>query len=266
VAVRFVVATLVCLTWAAGATQNPVDPLVSIRYGRDGSLPALNQLAAIKAVGFDAVAWPAGRPAELPEVRRQASIVGLSVVVLAPPTHLTARGARRPGKHVDVAVGQADPRTTVPLVWRAVAHGARSIAFDPGRETVSAADGGAAAWVAPAVGISRQLSANRRLVDALTPGPALRIDSARGGDLDVVLLDGGRAWVIVATNLSASRASARVTFPKGVPSGLWASWLDDSAMSMLYQPTGPVWSVELDGWGVKVYFVDKTGENLELRT
>jgi hypothetical protein len=255
VAVRLV-ATIVCLTWAAGATQDRLDPLVSLRFGGDGSLPTLNRLAAIKAVGFDAVAWPAGRPAELPDVRRQAAIVGLSVVVLGPPTHLTASGARRPGRHVDVAV---DPRTIAPLVWRAVAHGARSIAFDPGRSTVSA-DGGAAAWVAPAVGIARQLSANRRLVDALTTGPALRIDAANGGDLDVVLLDGGRAWVLVATNLSASRASARVTFPKGVPSGLWASWLDDSAMSMLYQPTGPVWTVELDGWGAKVYIVDKSAK------
>jgi hypothetical protein len=251
------------LSAAEAAAQGRTDALVSLRYaGRAGGEPELNDLAAIKAIGFDAVAWPESRAAEAASVKRLADLVGLSVVVMPSPVPLTAARARTPGRHVDVRAGDADARVITPLAWRAIAHGARSIAFDPD-SGLARPDGTAARWLAPAVAIARHLSANRRLVEIMQPGPALRIDAADAADLDVVLLDGGRAWVIVATNLSASPARARVTFPRGVPSGLWASWLDDSAMSMLYQPSGSVWSVELEGLGTKVYFIDKI---MKLRT
>ena len=256
---------LVLLLSAAGPEthqRDPIGPLVSLRYagGADGA-PVLDDLAAIKAVGFDAVAWPDSRAAELSEVRRQADVVGLTVVALPPPVPLTPARARAPGAHIDVRVTDADARAAVPLVWRAIAHGARSVAFDAGGATLSRADGSPAPWVAPAVAIARQLSANRRLVDLLRAGPAVVVDPAGdAADLDVALLDGGRAWVIVATNLSASPVAARATFPKGVPSGLWASWLDDSAMSMLHQPTGPRWTVEMDGFGTLVFLIDKSAK------
>jgi hypothetical protein len=245
---------------AGEATQAPdrTAPAVSLRYSRGvGSASVLNDLGAIKAVGFDAIGWPENRAAEIADLRRQADVVGLTVVSLPRPVWLTPTRARSPGAHVDVRVGDVDARALTPLVWRAIAHGARTIAFDPGPATLAERDGSPAAWVAPAVAIARQLSANRRLVGALQPGPAIQVVVDQDADVDVTLLDGGRAWVLVATSLSSARTAARVTLPKGIPSGLWASWLDDSAMSMLYQATGPVWSPELEAFGARVYFIDK---------
>jgi hypothetical protein len=260
---------LVVLAAGFHPAAHRAEPIVALRYagGADGA-PMLNELATIRAVGFDAVAWPDRDAVRLPDLRRMADIVGLTVVTLPAPVPLTAARARTPGAHVDVRVGEAEARRLTPLVWRAVAHGARSMAFDPGQTAgagLTRADGAPAAWVAPAVAIARQLSANRRLVDVMRPGPAVTVDGADGADLDVVLLDGGRAWVIVATSLSAASVSARVTFPKGVPPGLWASWLDESAMSMLYRADGPVWTVTFDPFGTKVYFIDKNADDVERR-
>ena len=245
------------LGWEASAWTSPV---VGVWYRGDATgAPRLNDLAVIRASGFDTVFWPAGQgepPAALPSM---AASLDLRLEVRPAPRHLTIAAARAPAPHVDIDVA-GDLRLVAPLVWRAVARGARSIAFDPGTRHgagLSAADGAQARWVPAAVAIARQLTANATLVDLMRLAPALPIADPASDGLDVVLLDGGRAWVIVATNVAAAPVTATVTFPKGVPSGLWASWLDESAMSMLYVPSGPRWTLELEPFGTRVYFIDK---------
>lgn len=253
--------------WASvSGTARPrsafAEGVVAVRYrGTPAGVPVLNELAAIGAAGFAGVTWSDTAPGGIAELRRLAGIVGLAVVIRPEPVPLTIAAAKSPGAHVDVRASGRDPRELTPLVWRAIAHGARTISFDPGQSRgtgLTREDGSAEPWVPRAVAIARQLSANPRLVDVMRPGPAVTIEPAAPDALDVVLLDGGRAWIIVATNTSASSIERTVIFPRGVPYGLWASWLDDSGMSMLGLPSGARWSLALEPYATRVYFIDKS--------
>jgi len=160
-----------------------------------------------------------------------------------------------------------------PLAWRAVAHGARAIAFDAGSlqgAGLNASDGSLKPWVRDAIGVARQLTANSRLVDVLTPGPGVIVAPGAGADpgpatgvpgvtqaLDVVLLDGDRSWVLVATNLSNAPVRATVRLPAGAPYAIWVSWLDGSTLAMAGEPAGPRWTLQMDASGVRVYLIDK---------
>ena len=246
---------------AEPASRQAAVPLVSVRYhGNAAGVPILDDLAAIRAVGFEAIAWPATATRHTADLRRLADIVGLAVVLAPAPVHLTPAGARTPGSHVDVQVPGRAARAITPLVWRAIAHGARTVAFDPAIRAgtgLTTPAGEPAEWVRPAVTIARQLSANRTLVSLMKPGPAVTVVTPAPAGLDVRLLDGGRAWIVIATNISPVAVKSTVTFARGVPYGVWASWLDGSGMSMLGLPSGPQWTVTLDAYGTRVYFIDK---------
>ena len=78
-----VVALLVA---AAASPVAPPEPVVSARYrGSPAGQPRLDDLAAIRAIGFTGVTWPLAQPDRLTELRGMAATVGLAVIVRPPP-------------------------------------------------------------------------------------------------------------------------------------------------------------------------------------
>lgn len=244
-----------------------VEPVISVWYrGTPAGVPQQDDLAVIRALGFSSVTWPEAHAGAVADLRRMAEVVGLSVLTRGDSTPLTPRRARRLSDDpampiaVDVAVTDVSADAILALVWRAVAAGTRVVSFDPGQAEglgVSEASGRPAPWVAPAVRLSRHLANNVEFISLLKPGPALSTMLRPPPDFSSVLLDSGRAWLLVATNLSATKASTIVRLPVGVPYGLWVNLLDGTDMSMLATSAGPRWSVSLPPWGVFVYVIDK---------
>ena len=252
---------------AAGPDSQPRDadvrvlPVVSFWYrGQPLGVPRQDDLAAIRAVGFTAVAWPIRYTDRMKEVQRLAAVVGLSVSLRADPRPLTLDGTRAPGTQVDINMSRLPANVLPAAIWRAVAHGARDVAFDPGEVTgAGLGPSGEAppAWLAPAVGLARQFSANSALFSALTPGPRVTLETPGGGTADVVLLETDRAWVLIATSIAAESSQIVSRLPAGVPSALWVNLLDGEAMSMFDAPGGPRWTVTLPAGSASVYLIDK---------
>ena len=207
------------LTAAFVALATPAfadTPIVSVWYrGSPAGQPRLDDLAAIKALGFTGVTWPGDATAGVPELRRMAEIVGLTVVLRPERRVMRAETTPVPPTHVDLPVSDALASSIPARAWRAVARGARVLSFDHGEPfgTGTTGRGGQTpSWVAPAVAIARQLSANARLVDQLRPGPSVTIEPSVSG-VEVVLLDGGASWVIVATNTGAGTQKTEARLP-----------------------------------------------------
>lgn len=239
------------------------DPIVSVWYrGTPPGVPREDDLAAIRAQGFTGITWPAAHSAGLPELQRLAREVGLRVAVHAAPVHLTAPDAVRPPAHVDIVISRLGAAEIPALVWRAVAHGARDIAFDPGSSPGSGSgltdkSGRPLAWVAPAAALARQLTFNGRLFAAVTAGPPVSLQAPVPAGVDVVLLETPRAWVLVSTNTARTRITAIAELPKPVAPALWTSLLDGSGMSMLSRPTGPRWTFELEPGEAGIWTIQK---------
>jgi hypothetical protein len=217
----------------------------------------------IRALGFNAVTWPrAFGKAE--ELGRLAAKAGLKLIIADGPVFATPESALRPGERVDInAAGSAAMLQA--LAWRTMAHGARSISFDAGEPTGAGLDeknGELKPWAREAIAILRQMTGNSRLVDALKPGPGVLVSpDPVSSNPDVVLLDGGRSWVIVATNTSASTLRATVRLPSGAPYAMWISWIDGGTLAMTDEPPGPRWNLELAPGAAKVYLIDKVIKN-----
>lgn len=238
------------------------EPIVSVWYrGNPAGTPRQSDLGAIRALGFNGVTWPRSSAAGVAELTRLAGIVGLKVVIAdGPPAPIDGRSALKPPARVDIAIGSATPGMITALAWRAVAHGARVIAFDSGIRTgagLEQSDGSLKPWARAAISVSRQLNANANLVNAMKPGPGLIFTPAPPASLNVVLLDGDRSWVIVATNTGASRVSSRVRLPAGAPYALWVSWLEGSPLAMISEPAGPRWMLRMEPRSAQVYIIDK---------
>ncbi len=238
-------------------------PLVSVWYrGMPAGVPRQVDLEAIRDAGFTAVTWPVHHVAGALDLRRMADRAGLRVVIRVESVPLTPESALRGDTHVDILV----PRTPVPryssLMWRAVAHGARVVSFDAGlAEGTGLSDGSGQTppWVQAASAVGRQLVRNANLVDILTAGPPVRIDPPVN-DLDVQLLDAGRAWVLVATNVAPPGTAPADTYaflPSGVPPAEWLNLFDGSTIGMLRQPTGVRWHVVFGPGDARVYVIDK---------
>jgi hypothetical protein len=118
-------------------------------------------------------------------------------------------------------------------------------------------NGEAPPWLPPAKGLSRQISFNTAFIAALRPGPVVTIDGPKPRDLDVVLLEVERSWLVVATSTSDAPLKATVHLPAAVPYALWVSMIDGSNMSMLDGAGGPIWTLDLSAFGVGVYVIDK---------
>jgi hypothetical protein len=236
----------------AATPVSAAAPVVSLWYrGTPAGAPRLDDLAAIRAVGFTGVTWPAGHVAGVAEVTRLAAVVGLTVVVQAEGVAIDGR--------LDVLTARVGAEEMPAFVWRAVAGDARIVSFDPGqREGTGLGDADRPPpWLGPAVALARQLSGNANLIADLEPGPALTFLSLRPVSLAVTLLEGPRAWVVVATNTGHAPAHALVRLPRGVPYAIWVSLIDGSTIAMPDRATGAEWTVDLEAGGAAAYVIDK---------
>jgi hypothetical protein len=233
-------------------------PPVAVWYrGVPAGVPRQDDLAAIRALGFSAIAWPAEFGSALSEVTRMAAVADLQVEVRASAHPVTAEGALAPPLSIDVSVAPAAVPTFTALTWRAVAHGARRVAFDAGSPAGAGLDDANAAWVRPAASLARQLASNATFFAALRDMPPLVVESAPNPRVDVVLRQTDRAWVLIATNLDRAPQRVVTRLPAEVPSALWVSLMDGDAMSMLSLPGGPRWTVDLAAGEARAYVIDK---------
>jgi hypothetical protein len=234
--------------------------------GSPAGTPRQDDLAQIRALGFSGVTWPARQTAGATELYRLAGVVGLLVTLRIEPVPLTPAAALAPGLSVDVPAATLDAGAMPALVWRAIAHGAQVVSFDPGQTAGTGlvdAAGHPRAWVESARGIARQLAVNGHLFGEWRPAGGVTIDAPAPAALDVALLEDARSWILVVTNTSRSRVQAVAHLPPAVPAALWADLLDGSMMSMLSQADGPRWSLTLDGGGARIYVINKIVRSVE---
>ena len=235
------------------------EPIVSVWYrGNPAGTPRQSDLGVIRALGFNGVTWQKSADASDTELKRLASVVGLTAEIVEASTPVTAESALKPSARVDIAAGNG---SNIPaLAWRAVAHGARTIAFDSGDRVgfgTDENDGSLKPWARAAVAIARQLTGNSRLVAILKPGPGVLLTPTNAPALDVVLLDGQRSWVLVITNTSAAVLKSSARLPAGAPYAMWISWADGATLAMIDEPAGPRWNFEIAPGAARVYLIDK---------
>lgn len=244
---------------ASQSTPAPGEPIVSVWYrGNPAGTPRQSDLGVIRALGFNGVTWPKSADANNTELKRLAGLVGLTAEIVEAPRPATAESALEPGARVDIAAG--DGGSIAALAWRAVAHGARTIAFDSGERIgpgTDEKDGSLKPWARAAIAIARQLTGNSRLVAILKPGPGVLLTPTNAPALDVVLLDGQRSWVLVVTNTSAGVLKSSARLPAGAPYAMWISWADGATLAMIDEPAGPRWNFEIAPGAARVYLIDK---------
>jgi hypothetical protein len=241
------VVLLGAVVWGQQAAPQAGSPaLIAVWYrGTPAGVPRLDDLAALRATGFMGITWPAQHAAALPELRRLAASVDLAVV--------TKSG-------LDVPIAPNAARLPA-VVWRAIAHGTRVIAFDPGQKQGTGLTNGKGErlpWVQQAAAIANAVSANPRLIAGLKPGPPVTVPAPFSRFIEIALLDGGRGWVLVATNTSDTEVRTIVPMPPGIPAALWVSLVDGGMMSMLRESAGAKWTVTVKPGEALVYVIDKT--------
>jgi len=237
------------------------EPVVSVWYrGNPAGTPRQSDLGVIRALGFNGVTWPKSAAAGQAELRRLADLVGLQVEVVDKPQLAGAVSALSPGSRVDILVAGTEGTQIPGLAWRAIAHGARTVAFDGGAAAgtgLDQKDGSLKPWARAAIAIARQLTGNSRLVRILKPGPGILLSPPHAPALDVVLLDGDRSWVLVATNVSADTLTTSARLPAGAPYAMWISWADGATLAMIDEPAGPRWNLQIGPGIARVYLIDK---------
>jgi hypothetical protein len=237
------------------------EPIVSIWYrGNPAGTPRQSDLGAIRALGFNGVTWPKSAAAGEAELKRLAELVGLAAEIVEAPAPVTPESALKPGARVDIVVGSGSSGKIPALAWRAVAHGARTVAFDSGARAgvgTDEKDGSLKPWARAAIAIARQLTGNSRLVAVLKPGPGTILSPPNAPALDVVLLDGQRTWVVVATNTSDGNLMSSARLPAGAPYAMWISWVDGATLAMMDEPAGPRWNFQIGPGAARVYLIDK---------
>lgn len=237
------------------------EPVVSVWYrGTPPGQPRQDDLAIIKALGFQSVTWPSISSAGASDLRRMADLVGVGVQIRPEPEPLTAATAMHPRAAVDISTTDLSTDDMPALVWRAVAHGARIICFDPGPAEgtgLQSAAGKEAPWLGTAKAIARQLTFNAKLFNDIRFGATVSVLGPAAPTLDVVLMQDERSWVLFATNASKIRVKAIARLPSIVPAAMWVNLLDGSQMSMLAQPVGPRWDLDIEPGGARVYVISK---------
>lgn len=262
VGVAFVIAAVNAQTPAPPpSTPGPGEPIISVWYrGNPAGTPRQSDLGAIRALGFNGVTWPKSAGAQEAELKRLAELVGLTAEIVDLPAPITPDSALKPGARVDIAVDAGNGSNIPALAWRAVAHGARTIAFDSGDRAgvgTDEKDGSLKPWARAAIAMARQLTGNSRLISILKPGPGIVLSPPNAPALDVVLLDGQRTWVVVATNTSAGTLTSSARLPAGAPYAMWISWADGATLAMVDEPAGPRWNFQIGPGAARVYLIDK---------
>jgi hypothetical protein len=189
-----------------------------------------------------------------------AETVGLTVTVGDPGRPETSESLAKAGFRVDLVVTPENADALTARAWRAIGRGARTIAFD-GQARQGAGlenpDRSLKPWARLAIDVARQVTANPRLVNNMRPGPGVIVDPPSNPNLDVVMLDGDRAWVVIATNTGSEPAQAIVRLPAGTPYALWLNILDGTSLAMNGEQAGPRWTLKLEPRGARFYVVDK---------
>ena len=242
----------------------PGEPVVSVWYrGNPAGTARQSELGSIRALGFNGVTWPKTNVKADAELKRLAELVGLAVEIRERPQAVTPESALKPGDRADLVVGSIGVPAIPATAWRVVAHGARTIAFD-GSDRQGAGldekDGTLRPWAREAIAIARQLTGNSRLVRILKPGPGILLSPSHAPALDVMLLDGDRSWVVVATNTSATSLTTSARLPAGAPYAMWISWIDGSPLAMMDEPPGPRWNLQIGPGAARVYLIDKAAK------
>jgi hypothetical protein len=257
-------AAVAALVFVAQDAAPPVKPLVSVWYrGTPAGTPIATELAVIRALGFGGVVWPtaqAPQPRPGSPITALADAAGLTLTRAAAPQPATPQSVLAPPARVDLVASGQDAGPITALAWRAVAHGARSLAFDGGVEHgagLENPDRSLKPWARAAIDVARQFSANPRLIASLAPGPGLITTPNLAPALDVVMLDAGRAWAVIATNTSNAQVTATVRLPAGTPYAIWLDVLDGSTLAMNGEAVGPRWNLKLAAHAAHVYVIDK---------
>lgn len=262
---RALVLVLILATLAAPSSAVPAERQVSsaprqvaVWYrGTPQGEPLLEDLAAIRAIGFTAIVWPPDATAAGDDdVRRMAAVAGLSVLTAANSNAATS------DRIATIPVVGKSPDEVAARAWRLVQQGARIVAFDPGEARAGGSGlqdgfGQLRAWVVPARTIARQLSVNAALFEQLQAGPPLSVQTD-ASDLQVDVFQTPRSWVLFATSRDPQPRRVEASLPPEIPAALWISLLDGSGMSMLSRPAGPLWTTEVPAYGVQIYVIDKT--------
>jgi hypothetical protein len=262
---------LVYVAQSAGSSSSvplqSVRPLVCVWYrGTPAGTPVAEELAVIRALGFGGVVWPGpaserpagGKPANSIEALTEAA--GLKLIRAAAPQPATPQSVMAPPARVDLIAGDVNAGILTALAWRAVAHGARVLAFDghvdhgAGLENP---DRSLKPWAHAAIDVARQFSLNERFIVALAPGPGVITTPDLFPALDVSMLDTGRSWVVIATNTSSAPVTATVRLPDGTPYAIWLDVLDGSTLAMNGAAAAPRWDLKLDARSARVYMIEK---------
>lgn len=237
------------------------DPVVSVWYrGTPAGTPTQEELAVIRALGFGGVTWPAAQTKGVESLKTMAAAVGLKVSIANPPPPVSPQSLLTRADRVDVTVTPDNADAVTPLAWRAVAHGARAIAFDSGSAQgagLENPDRSLRPWVRSAIEVARQFDANKRLIDILRPGPGVIVTPDLSPSLDVVLLDADRSWALIATNTSNAPVAATVRLPAGTAYAIWLDLLDATTLAMNGEAAGPRWNLKMEPRSARVYIIDK---------
>ena len=239
---------LIALVAAAGAiarSQPEALPVVAVAYrGTPAGVPKSEDLAAVRAAGFNGVRWTPGDRGAFDTLMRLAGPLDLTVVTA-------------PGTTVKVDRPRPDLQA---LLWRAIAGGARVITIDAGQSAgtgLVTARGERLPWTYTASSFAGHISASGRLFAGTRPGPPVTMAPPVPKDVEVTLLDGGRGWVLIATSTARARVGFVAHLPGGVPPALWLSLIDGGTMSMLRQDAGPRWTATIEPGAALVYVIDK---------
>ncbi len=128
--------------------------------------PKQEELAVIRALGFGGVTWPASQTKNIEVLRKMAAAAGLRLTVADEPKPVTPASLLTPSDRVDLVVTLQNADALTALAWRAVAHGARALAFDSGSPQgagLENPDRSLKDWVHAAIDVARQFDANNRL-------------------------------------------------------------------------------------------------------
>lgn len=251
------VATLAAMTSAAAA-QTPTALVFSFWYrGSPPGVVRAEDVETIRDLGFAAVTWPYRGSPGTTMLIGLADAAGLKVVFREMPAPIGPASVVEHRDTVDIDLSAVPSTVIRPLVWRAVAHGARVISFDPGARSLAPASARSAAWLPVVVDLGRQLRANGQLFGESRDGPNVTFETPPAPGVDVALRDAGKAWIVIATNVSSKQVRVSARLPATVPYAMWLSLLDGSTLAMLEDAAGPKWLFDLDARGVRVHVIDK---------
>jgi hypothetical protein len=237
---------LALIAAAAGAGSQPdAVPIVALAYrGTPAGVPKPEDLAAVRAAGFTGVTWAPASKAAFGALSEMAAPLNLTVLTTA-------------GVTISVERQKADLQA---VLWRAIAGGARVITIDPGQEAgtgLTTPRGDRFPWTYTVSTFAGQIESSARLFAVTRPGPAVSIAAPAPKGVEVALLDGGRAWLLIATSTAPARASFVANLPVEAPPALWVSLIDGGTMSMLRQPAGPRWTAMIEPGAAMVFVIDK---------